>query len=69
MSEAASLGSLSLAPSLVSLDFSSGGVGGLGGEKKLKKESVGTDFLMVRVCFVSAVGSAHWIACKTLPSF
>ena len=44
----------SLASSLPSPSSSpSVGFGGFGGEKKLKNESVGTDFLMVRVCLVS----------------
>lgn len=32
---------------------SSSSVGALGGEKKLKKDSVGTVFLTMRVCLVS----------------
>jgi hypothetical protein len=34
---------------------SSSSVGALGGEKKLKKDSVGTVFLTTRVCLVSKI--------------
>ena len=45
---------------------SSSSLGGLGGEKKLKKESHGTDFLIVRVCFVSVEMSLASVSVKPL---